>query len=59
MRNHRRIERVAVVADGLLPTLAPPVAGTLLHPRVRHFRFGDEATATAWAGAGRTATAPA
>jgi hypothetical protein len=59
LRNHRRIERVAVVADGLLPALAPPVAGTLLHPRVRHFRFGEEAAAMAWAGARRTTTARA
>ena len=59
LRHHRRVERVAVVADGLLPALAPPVAGTLLHPRVRHFRFGEEAAAVAWAGAARTAAAPA
>lgn len=59
LRHHRRIERVAVVADGLLPALAPPLAGTLLHPRVRHFRFDDEAAAIAWAGAARTAATPA
>ncbi|OLL72380.1 hypothetical protein Ae168Ps1_0758 [Pseudonocardia sp. Ae168_Ps1] len=55
MQEHRRVRRVALALDGILPTLAPAVAGTVLHPGVRHFRHADVEAAIAWAGADRPA----
>jgi hypothetical protein len=64
LRAVRLVAGCAVVTDDervrtACPPRAPPVAGTLLYPRVRHFRFGEEAAAMVWAGARRTTTAPA
>lgn len=58
LRQHRRVRRVALAVDGVLPSLAPPVMGTLLHPGVKHFGHADGEVAIAWAGAGAVAEAP-
>ncbi|MEJ8278159.1 STAS/SEC14 domain-containing protein [Pseudonocardia spirodelae] len=55
LHEHRRIRRIALAVDGLLPAVAPAVAGTLLHPGVKHFAHRDLEAAVAWAGAGRPA----
>ena len=47
VRNHHsRIDKVAIVADGLVARLVPGVASHFLHARLQH--FDDEATATRW-----------
>lgn len=43
---------VALAVDGVLPSLAPAVAGHLVAPEVRHFAYDALDDAVAWAGAG-------
>jgi hypothetical protein len=50
--HHRRVRRVALAVDGVLPSLAPAVAGHLVAPEVRHFAYDALDDAVAWAGAG-------
>ena len=50
--HHRRIARVALVADGWLAELAPVLARQLLHAEVRHFPYAELTEALRWAGAG-------
>ena len=50
--HHRRVRRVALAVDGVLPSLAPAVAGRLVAPEVRHFAYDALDDAVAWAGAG-------
>ena len=45
--------------DGQPVGIAARVAGTLLHPEVRHFATGEIDAATAWAGAGARQAASA
>lgn len=47
--HHRRIERLAAAADGLVPPLAAGVAGRLVHPQVRRFPFVKLEDAIDWA----------
>ena len=49
--HHRRVRRVALAVDGVLPSLAPAVAGRLVAPEVRHFAYDALDDAVAWAGA--------
>ncbi|HSK62128.1 MAG TPA: STAS/SEC14 domain-containing protein [Actinomycetospora sp.] len=48
--HQRRIGRVALAVDGQPVGIAARVAGTLLHPEVRHFASGELDEAIAWAG---------
>jgi hypothetical protein len=49
--HHRQVRRVALAVDGVLPSLAPAVAGHLVAPEVRHFAYDALDDAVAWAGA--------
>ena len=49
--HHRRVRRVALAVDGMLPSIAPAVAGRLVAPEVRHFAYAAFDDAIAWAGA--------
>lgn len=49
LERHRNVRRLALAVDGTLPSLAPSVAGTVLHPQVRHFPHTDLDAAIAWA----------
>ncbi|GAA4783257.1 hypothetical protein GCM10023200_15870 [Actinomycetospora chlora] len=55
--HQRRIGRVALAVDGQPAGVAARVAGTLLHPEVRHFASAELDEATAWAGAAAMAGA--
>ncbi|MER5673649.1 STAS/SEC14 domain-containing protein [Pseudonocardia alni] len=55
LREHRRVHRIALAVDGLLPTVAPALAGAVLHPAVKHFAHRDVEAAIAWAAAGQPA----
>ena len=44
--HHSRIEKVAIVADGVVARLVPRVASHFMHAQLRH--FDDDATAMAW-----------
>ena len=47
VRNHHsRIDKVAIVADGLVARLVPRVASHFVHARLQH--FDDEASALRW-----------
>ena len=47
VRNHHsRIDKVAIVADGLVARLMPRVASHFVHARLQH--FDDEASAMLW-----------
>lgn len=47
VRNHHsRIDKVAIVADGLVARLMPSVAGHFVHARLQH--FDDEGAAMSW-----------
>jgi hypothetical protein len=48
--HQRRVGRVALAVDGQPVGIAARVAGTLLHPEVRHFAAGEVDEAIAWAG---------
>ncbi|MGQ0480267.1 MAG: STAS/SEC14 domain-containing protein [Pseudonocardia sp.] len=50
--HHRHIRRVAVAIDGPVAELAPKLAGRLLHPQVRHFRYDELDRAHSWAAGG-------
>lgn len=43
-----RIEKVAVVADGVLSNIVPRIASHFVHAQVRHFDFDREASAWKW-----------
>ncbi|MGE3661140.1 MAG: STAS/SEC14 domain-containing protein [Pseudonocardia sp.] len=49
LERQHHIRRLALAVDGVLPSLAPPVAGAVLHPAVRHFPHADLDAAIAWA----------
>ena len=55
LEEHRRVHRIALAVDGLLPTVAPALAGAVLHPAVKHFAHRDVEAAIAWAAAGKPA----
>jgi hypothetical protein len=44
--HHTLIDRIAVVADGLIARLMPSVASHFVNAQIKH--FDDEATALAW-----------
>ena len=44
----RRIEKVAVVADGAIATLMPNIANHFVHAQVQHFALTLEDAAWAW-----------
>lgn len=44
----RRIEKVAVVADGALAYIMPNIANHFIHAQVRHFEFTCENDAWDW-----------
>jgi hypothetical protein len=46
--HHRKIERVALVTDSAILTLAPKIARHFAHPEFRVFRGGQRAAALAW-----------
>lgn len=47
VRNHHsRIDKVAIVADGLVARLMPGIASHFVHAQLQH--FDDEATAMRW-----------
>ena len=49
LKDHiRRIERVAVAADGVLADVMPGIANHFVHAQVRHFDFKREDEALDW-----------
>jgi hypothetical protein len=50
--HHRHIERVAVVSDRPMLTLAPKIAGHFVSAELWAFGTSDRAAALAWLGAG-------
>ena len=44
--HHTRVEKIAVVAEGLVAKLLPNLARHFVHAKLHH--FDDEATALAW-----------
>jgi hypothetical protein len=49
LEHHRRVRRLALAVDGLLPELAPVLAGQVLHPEIRRFHRANLDAAIAWA----------
>lgn len=49
LRDHlQRIEKVAVVANGVIATIMPGIAGHFVHAEVKHFDFACEDAAWEW-----------
>ena len=46
--HHRRIEKVAVVADGAFANIVPQVTNHFVHAQVRHFDLVSEGAAWDW-----------
>lgn len=46
--HHRKIEKVAVVADSGVASIMPHMASHFLKAEVRHFDYGHEDAALAW-----------
>ena len=46
--HHRKIDRVAVVTDSPILSLAPKIAEHLAHPEFKVFQSGERASALAW-----------
>jgi hypothetical protein len=46
--HHRNIERMAVVTDSTILTIAPKIAEHFVHPEIKLFKSGDKARALAW-----------
>lgn len=46
--HHRKIEKVAVVADGAFANIMPELAGHFIHAEVKHFEFAREDDAFDW-----------
>ncbi|MEO8333027.1 MAG: STAS/SEC14 domain-containing protein [Gallionella sp.] len=44
----RRIDKVAVVADGAVAGIMPKIANHFVHAQVRHFDFASEGAAWVW-----------
>jgi hypothetical protein len=44
----QKIEKVAVVADGVIATLMPNIANRFVHAQVQHFALAREGAAWAW-----------
>lgn len=47
--HHRKVERIALAADGALASLAPRLGEHFIRAEVRTFRFDELATAVMWA----------
>ncbi|HKA40927.1 MAG TPA: STAS/SEC14 domain-containing protein [Burkholderiales bacterium] len=47
-RHHRKIEKVAVVADDGFATVMPQIASHFIHAELRHFDHGHESAAWEW-----------
>jgi hypothetical protein len=52
----RKIEKVAVVADGALANIMPKIASHFIHAQVQHFDFDSEASAWKWISSGSQQT---
>jgi tRNA U38,U39,U40 pseudouridine synthase TruA len=49
LKDHvRKIEKVAVVADGAFASIMPNIANHFVHAQVQHFEFAREDDAWAW-----------
>ncbi len=46
--HHRRIEKIAVVADGALANIMPNIASHFVHAQVQHFDLAREDAAWDW-----------
>ena len=46
--HHRKINRVAVVTDSTVLTVAPKIAELFAHPEFKVFKSGEKASALAW-----------
>ena len=46
--HHRKIDRVAVVTDSTVLTVAPKIAEHFAHPEFKVFKSGERASALAW-----------
>lgn len=44
----RKIEKVAVVADGALANIMPNIANIFVHPQMQHFELAREEAAWTW-----------
>ena len=46
--HHRQIERIAVVTNSKFLRVLPPIAGYLVHPKIKNFSFEEKDQALAW-----------
>lgn len=46
--HHRHIERIAAANDNLVLKMLSSVASLFVHPKIKHFRFGEKDRALAW-----------
>ena len=46
--HHRRIEKVAVLADGGVAAILPSIANHFVHAQVKHFDLANEGAARHW-----------
>lgn len=46
--HHRRIERVAIVADGAIANIMPNLAQHFVHAQIQHFNLERESAAWDW-----------
>jgi hypothetical protein len=53
--HHRKIEKVAVVADGGFAAVMPHIASHFIHARVKHFDYAQENAAWSWLMEGNSA----
>jgi hypothetical protein len=53
-RHHRKIEKVAVVADGGFATVMPHLASHFMKAEIKHFDYGHEDNAWNWLRAGES-----
>jgi hypothetical protein len=52
--HHRHIERVAVVTDSTILSIAPTIAEHFAHPEFKVFKSGQRASALAWLHSGKS-----
>lgn len=51
--HHRKVKRVALALDGILPEVMPKIAGYFIDAEIKHFAYGDLDNAIAWASEGK------
>lgn len=47
--HHRKVKRIALAADGILPEMIPRIANHFVEAELKHFSYGDLEQAITWA----------